>query len=270
MSIAVCALAKWENPYIDEWVRYHIDLGFDRVFLYDNNDPDDPYVGDCIDEGYRDRVEIIDRRGVNMRTRQQVAYNDWISQHWNDFDFCAFIDIDEFIVTPNGIRGLVSGMPENRDFMILNWQMYGDDETIVGDETKPVRERFTVKQGGRNNEWNKSVKTIVRCGGKPVKALNAHGFVYADGETAFYCDCNGEDVSLKLNNKFSTRPFENHESYIAHYATKSLSEYLKYKVGRIGVVWNSDSMKIRYYFRLNKRTPEKLEYIERWKETGVI
>lgn len=269
--IAICTMAKWENVYINEWVKYHVDLGVDTIYLYDNNDVTDPYVGDCIDAAYRERVVIIDRRGENLRTKQQVIYNDWLSEYRNNWDFCLFIDIDEFVVTEN-LDALVARMPENRDFMVLNWQMYGDDGIIEGDETRPVRERFLRKQGCSITDWNKSVKTIVRCGGnRVIKSINAHGFVYDDdGDAALYCDCNGDDIELKLNNKFATRSFDNHDSYIAHYATKSLSEYLKYKVNRIGVVWNCDTMRIRYFFRLNKRTPEKMEYIERWKNGLVV
>lgn len=266
--IAVCAVAKYENAYINEWVEYHIKLGIDTIYLYDNNDSDTPYVGDFIGEQYRDKVVIIDRRDENLRTKQQVVYNDWLRNYQDGWDFCAFIDIDEFIVTPD-IQQLINNMPDDCDFMVLNWWMYGDDDVMVGDETKPVRERFVNRKLNRNNVWNRTIKTIVRCG-KDIKALHAHGFVYTDGKTARYCDCDGQDIRLVRGMKFADEPFDTQQSYIAHYSTKTLSEYLKYKVNRIGVMWNSDTMKIRYYFRVNKRTPEKLEYIERWKETGVI
>lgn len=33
---AVCAIAKDENRYVLEWTAYHLALGFDHVFHYDN------------------------------------------------------------------------------------------------------------------------------------------------------------------------------------------------------------------------------------------
>ena len=41
MKSAVCAVARNENAYLLEWIDYHLNLGFDKIFLYDNNDPED-------------------------------------------------------------------------------------------------------------------------------------------------------------------------------------------------------------------------------------
>ena len=49
-NVGICTIAKNENTYIDEWVRYHIHLGFDHIWLYGNNDTEAPFVGDCISE----------------------------------------------------------------------------------------------------------------------------------------------------------------------------------------------------------------------------
>lgn len=41
MKSAICSIARNENEYLDEWVTYHLNLGFDHIFIYDNNNPDD-------------------------------------------------------------------------------------------------------------------------------------------------------------------------------------------------------------------------------------
>jgi hypothetical protein len=33
----ICAIALHEEPYIDEWIQYHIALGFSHIYLYDNS-----------------------------------------------------------------------------------------------------------------------------------------------------------------------------------------------------------------------------------------
>ena len=40
MSIkaVIVSLAKLESNYIEEWVRYHLGLGFEHIYLYDNED----------------------------------------------------------------------------------------------------------------------------------------------------------------------------------------------------------------------------------------
>ena len=38
MKIGVCAIAKWENDYVEEWVNHYIDvIGVDVIYLYDIN-----------------------------------------------------------------------------------------------------------------------------------------------------------------------------------------------------------------------------------------
>ena len=38
MKVVIVAIAKMEQDYIEEWVKYHLHLGFDQIFLYDNED----------------------------------------------------------------------------------------------------------------------------------------------------------------------------------------------------------------------------------------
>lgn len=260
-KFSICALAKNENAYINEWVKHHVDLGVDFIYLYDNNDSSTPFVGDCIDPAYRDKVMIINRNDENLRTRQQTIYNDWIKEHYLETEYCAFIDIDEFIVT-DSLSGLVAKMPSDCNIMVLNWVNYGDDNIIEGDESQPVRKRFTKPAYKNSAFWNRTVKSILRCDpDKSFVALNAHGFKQRHAKQTSYCDCNGDHVRLISSLKFAVDAFTHHESYIEHYSTKSLSEYLKYKANRIGVVWNTDTGKVSYFFRVNIKTPEKLQYI---------
>lgn len=266
MKVALCAVAKNENAYIDEWVRYHIDLGYDRIYLYDNNDPDAPFVGGCISPEYRDRVEIIAAPG-NYRSRQFAIYNDWIQRHSDGWDWCSFIDIDEFVVTGKGcIKDLLATMPDDCRFMILSWQIFGDGGTVEGDESQPVRSRFTQRWGGDKDFWNRSIKSTVRCGDKTIRARNAHAFRFAtdDSRAEFpLChNCYGVPVRLASNGVYAGFGWHT-DHYIAHYATKTIAEFLKYKVGRIGSIWRGNPLK--YFWMYNKPTPEKLAYIEQFK-----
>ena len=37
MKIALVCIAKNEDDYIEEWVNYHLKLGFSKIFIYENN-----------------------------------------------------------------------------------------------------------------------------------------------------------------------------------------------------------------------------------------
>ena len=35
--ISICLLTKDENKYLKEWVQYHLSIGIDHFYIYDNN-----------------------------------------------------------------------------------------------------------------------------------------------------------------------------------------------------------------------------------------
>lgn len=36
-KVALAAIAKDEDNYIEEWIRYNLKLGFDKIIIYQNN-----------------------------------------------------------------------------------------------------------------------------------------------------------------------------------------------------------------------------------------
>ena len=97
-----------ENNYLREWVEYHKSIGITHIFLYDNNDVDgetfDNVINDYITDGY---VEVFDVRGKKgsviwrkgYTSLQIEVYDECYQKHKNEYDWFAFIDIDEFIIT---------------------------------------------------------------------------------------------------------------------------------------------------------------------------
>ena len=55
MKFAVCTVLRNEILYLREWVEHYIKLGFDKIYIYDNNDTfgevPDVVVQDYIDQG---------------------------------------------------------------------------------------------------------------------------------------------------------------------------------------------------------------------------
>ena len=109
-KVALCGIGKIENNYIREWVEHYNMLGFNKIFLYDNNDKDGEHsedvIGDYVNSGY---VEILDVRGEP--NRQISAYNElYQSGKLRGFDWIAYFDIDEFLEldTAKNIQAFVS------------------------------------------------------------------------------------------------------------------------------------------------------------------
>ena len=63
-KVCMCVIGKKENYYAKEWVDYYKALGYNHIFIYDNNDPNDERFEEVlskeISEGF---VSIIDYRG---------------------------------------------------------------------------------------------------------------------------------------------------------------------------------------------------------------
>ena len=49
MKVALCTMGKLENRYANEFVEYHLKLGVDHIFIYDDNDPNTERIIDVID-----------------------------------------------------------------------------------------------------------------------------------------------------------------------------------------------------------------------------
>lgn len=77
-DVAICAIGKLENLYIEEWVRHYIDLGVSRIYLYDNNDRGTENFASVLSK-YADKVSITECYG--KRAYQTDAYTDCYRKH---------------------------------------------------------------------------------------------------------------------------------------------------------------------------------------------
>lgn len=203
-TIAICAIVKDEGLYLDEWIRYHLGLGFDCVCLYDNSDANE--LGDW-GERYGGKVCVWHLPGP---VRQLVAYNHFLAT--TSHEWCAFIDADEFIVLRrhSSIREFV-GEHCRGGAVCLNWYLFGSS----GHEEyspQPVLQRFQKRQASINPH----VKCIVRCR-DVFKMLSPHYPLMREGIPV---DTSGEPVRGPLH---YAGPSD--VAVIHHYFTKSRGEY---------------------------------------------
>lgn len=142
MKVALCCIAKNEDHYIDEWVDYHLSLGFDQITVYEND-------WTC----RNDKVIRIQWPGEAM---QKSAYADFIKNN-RDFDWVAFLDVDEFLVLKKhgSIKDFISCYSQY-PAIAINWVLFGDSGlNFTGDYR--VMDRFTKRQRGVNAH----IKSIV-------------------------------------------------------------------------------------------------------------
>ena len=138
MKTCILALQRYERlGDIDEWIKYHLNIKFDKIFILDNNDEDTPLIYDdpC--------VEIIPYYGQrNDGTDwkwQREAYNygfEYIRSNYpNEYDWISIIDIDEFIklLTCSDIKEFIQKelIDKNHDSLALKWELYDDNNSVL-------------------------------------------------------------------------------------------------------------------------------------------
>lgn len=250
-----------ENRYAREWVDYHLQLGFDRIYIYDNNRGQEEHFSDVLTGYDPDRLVIIDYR--DQESAQHDAYNDCYRRFGADCEWLAFFDFDEYLVTDKPLREFLAGYPQ-ADCLLINWRVM-TDSGLVAYDPRPVRERFTVPLPDDammrgEHRYNDHVKSIVR-GGLSLVRFQSNPHVPL-GPTV-YCVPDGSTCS--------SSPFQrcSHEhARLDHYLTKTIDEWLHVKFVRgypcgITQLWR-ERMALPQFFEINAHTPEKDAIVAKW------
>ena len=271
MNIALFVIGRLENQYVLEYVNYYINLGFNHIYIGDNNYDNEDYFEDVLQDYInKNLVTIIDLR--NKPSIQMSFYKDMYEKYNSQYDWLAFYDFDEFL-TLNKHNTIQEYLNEsifiNFNQILINWKIYTDNNLIINDY-RPCLERFITpmiedKRITYDFPHNNHVKSIIR--GKinlnNIIVNNPHHFYHNILQNT---TCNSKGEIIK-NSPFTPYNFE--LAYIKHFTTKTIQEYLdiKYKRGTpdrdfntFKKTWNIDS-----FFLYNEKTPEKIKFIESYK-----
>ncbi|WP_348825265.1 glycosyltransferase family 92 protein [Flavobacterium aestuarii] len=139
-TISLCGIFKDEARFLDEWIQFHIVIGIDHFYLYNNNSNDNyleilkPYIEKGI-------VDLID---WPFNHSQMDAYQDCYNKHRNDTNWLTFIDIDEFIcpIATNDIKSWLASY-KNYPGVAVYWKQFGSSGKLYHDNDKFVIEQYT-------------------------------------------------------------------------------------------------------------------------------
>ena len=245
MNVALVCIAKDEDNYIDEWIEYHIKLGFSKIIIYQNRWR---YTGKYKN---KDFIQLIEFDGFS---KQLPAYNDFIQNNYNKYDWAAFIDIDEFIVLKQK-SDISSFLIDYNDYnsVALNWSVFGAAGLKFNGDYSVIK-RFTKCKKKLIHE----VKCFINFN-KSKNTLSFNGIGYAHNIGQF-----NKTIAVNklyfINGPFNENDLDNRDiAYINHYNTKTKEEWDQ-KIARgdvtahDGIFRNGD-----YWFNL-RNTPEYEEY----------
>jgi hypothetical protein len=202
----VCAIAKHEAPYLREWIDYHLARGFSRIYIYDNSDSGNDAA--CF---AGPQVTVYPFPG---HRQQMPAYNDMVQRHRITHRWCAFLDIDEFLVLADPGMTVLDLLHRHcpSGALCLNWFLFGSSGHAA-QHPGPVTGRFLHRQ----EEPNPHVKTIAVLA-DVAHIVDPHSVVLKNGFVAV--DTTGSPVPGPVNPRGPVTV-----AWVNHYFTKSKAEF---------------------------------------------
>ena len=266
MKVALCVIGRMENRYAVEYVEHYKGLGFDKIFVYDNNFGDEEHFEEVlqpyIDEGF---VEIVNFRDIEFSQLQ--AYTDCYVKHNKEYDWIAFFDFDEYLAFTEivNVKDYLSNNVFNGYNCIhINWMDYGDND-LVYYEDKPLVERFPKPLPFNlrltyDFPENCHIKSIIRGG---IDNFMWNGNPHTPMMELSCCDSSGH---ICPNSPFNRIDYET--CYIRHYFTKTIDEWLNVKCKRQYPDQKHKEFDINKnmtkFFKLNNVTIDKIKYLSEY------
>ncbi len=139
--VSLCGIFKNEAPYLKEWIEYHLIVGVDHFYLYNNHSED----------AFRETLEPYICRGIvsliewPYDQKQMEAYRDCIKRYAAETKWLGFVDIDEF-VTPKNTDNVYDFLKafQNRGSVLIYWKIFGSSGLRDRDPEGLVTEVFTA------------------------------------------------------------------------------------------------------------------------------
>jgi hypothetical protein len=210
--LSVCGIFRDEADYLAEWIEFHLLVGAERIFLYNNGSVDN----------YREVLAPYDDGTVVLREWPQTpglmtAYEHCVADQRGDSRWIAFIDLDEFLFSPTGrpVPELLSDY-EPWPAVCAHWLTFGSS----GHESKPeglvIDNYRRCTHDWRANRWIKSIVDPKRT----TRSVTSHAFLYSNG---FSVDENHE--IFPQHNQSWKLPVSSRKLRVNHYRIKSKEDF---------------------------------------------
>ena len=244
MKVGIIAIAKNEDLYLEEWINHHLGLGFDNIIIGLNED---------IFQVPVDNPKVIYEDYSGVQGVQPKAYTELYQKYQKDYDWLLFIDIDEFVMLDEGdIKEFLKGF--DCDEVRISCKHFSDGDMLDTDGDYRVVERFKEPYYTDLDTFCKSfINTRIELGGRTIYG---HGIydktIEARNALGDICENGNQHIHRIVHQR----------CWLNHYPTKTIGEYIRQKYNRGGANKNPFrySSWDKYFFRTNRRTPEKEAY----------
>lgn len=221
---SICAIFKDESLGLKEWIEYHKLIGIEHLYLYNNNSTDDsekiikPYV----DEGY---VTLVP---WNFAPPQQcAAYQHFSDNFWNETNWVAFIDIDEYIC-PKQVLDIKDWLRKYEGYpcVTMFWKVFGSNGLIEHNRSKLIIEQYTLAWDKYSGVGKPFFNTRFKAEKSSLKNIHLLPAIFKLGKIHFLIppinEC-GKFLKYECN-RLSWRQHD-FSVQLNHYSTKSYMEF---------------------------------------------
>lgn len=228
--ISACGFFQDEAPYLKEWIEYHILLGCQHFYLYNNDSTDnymevlEPYMKKGIVDLFQWPSSV---KGGYWKDDQIRAYNHCIKVCSGITDWLVIIDIDEFIV-PIVEPDLVAFL-KNYDNsptvggIQINWQLFGTSNLKKISKNKLLIESLIMKAPSNYDSADLPNNTIFKSIVRPhaVDKFEQHHGTYKEGFSA-----------IPSGSTSYFQPINIDQIQVNHYWTRAEDFFYDVKIGR--------------------------------------
>lgn len=247
-KLAICAIVKNEEYYIEEWIAFHLVQGVEKFLLVDNGNSSSllfilqPYIQAGV-------VELFNFPSSSEPQLTAYALALKKIKETENFDWVAFIDADEFLFSPRGKKlPRVLARYLKYPSVVVNWVSFGSSGQLKRPNELSI-EAFTMRGpldhqvpydhlrigvnsdgSARYRPINSHIKSIIRPSRTQEVGPNPHEFRYFDNEKAV------NTLGVEQTGPWS-EPIQIDTLRINHYWSRSLEDMkLKAERGRAASV----------------------------------
>jgi hypothetical protein len=209
-KVVLMAIIKDELDLV-EWVAYHLLLGFEHIYIYDDQSQN-PIKEQL--KSFKNGVTVIEYNyegSLKYCQKQIAAYNQFLEKYGKSAEYVAFLDGDEFLVLKkhSRIQDFLKDFPWdgigiNSIFFNSNQHVRRPDGLLIENYTQAIS--------------SKIIKSIVKpnC----LRRFYIHRGLFHD--KSFYFGMNGKPIK-SYNHEVTEETYK--YAQINHYYTKSLEDW---------------------------------------------
>lgn len=251
--IAICAILKDEHQYLKEWIDYHLNMGIDQIYLYEDI-TSQTHID--ITKDY-DNVHLMSMGNIidmdNCFEKQMDIYNKFIKVYKDNIDYVFFIDLDEFVAFADDytMKDLIAQC-DDWGAVLLPWKYYGACGHIDNPNASVVTTYHTytpIKFPEKPNKCRLMAKAFVNMKVGRMKHIHYHThskpIVPWDSED-MYTKCWLNHYITKSWEEWCNRLFERGQNM----ALRKPDEFFKYNPDMISLkeeLYKKDYCKLNNY-----------------------